>query len=112
MGMRGRDDLEDDSDISINEILVKLTKSDDDLPLKTHIVKPKQTSVLKVLAGYLKKDYKELSALLFEFYGTYLELMVSYDREGRKEIIRAISSLLDKETLRMSIGEKLTTNLK
>lgn len=38
--------------------------------------------------------------------------MVSFDRMSRTEIIKAISSLLDKEQVRISLSERLTTNVK
>ena len=108
----GIDDLEDDSEITLNEILVRLMEADEHLELKPHIVKPKDTTMIKVLADFLEEKYKGVSRILNLFYNTYLKLMVSYNREGRREITKAIAGLLESENITMGIGERLTTNLK
>lgn len=110
--MRGKDDFEDDKETSINEILLSLL-DDKDLELKTHIFRPKDLASLKTLARFLRQeDMTESSRLIEDFLEIYLKYMVSYDRLSRKEIITAVRNLLDKETIRMSLGEKFTTNLK
>lgn len=45
------------------------------------------------VAEGLKNDYPEISATLERFANEYLELMISYGRKGRKEIMKVASSL-------------------
>lgn len=121
--MKGTDDLEDYSDISYQQILISLLKGDEDLDLKTEITKPRELAKLKLLSEFLK-DSKMIKTgryiggeingdkeMKMGFIEIYLRYMFSKDRESRKETIRAIQSLIDKETVRMTISDRLTTSL-
>lgn len=122
--MKGKDDLDDMDDISFQRILVNLLKGDKDLDLKTEITKPRELAKLKLLSEFLKdskmiktgsyiggREDNEEEKKEEGFIGIYLRYMVSKDRESRRETIRAIQSLLDKETIKMSISDKMTTSL-
>lgn len=95
-------------DISYQEILNNLLDKTD-LDLKTQIQRPKDLATLKTLALYFKSleltESGDLLILFIEILNTY---MVSFNRESRKEIIRAISNI--KKTT--DGVERLTTNLK
>ena len=110
---RGKDDLEEDLELSINEILVKLYKSDEDLPLKTRVMRPEGLTAFKSLADFLerKRYFGGVAKIMQNHYKTFLELMVSWEGKGREEAVRIIAGILDKETIRMTIGERMTTNL-
>jgi len=108
-GMFG--DMTEIHDLSVLDILVKLLEGDENLDLKTHIHKPKQFTSLEVLSNYIKANQCSISSKLLElFIKKYRRNMVSYKRLSRIETIKAVSSLLDKETIKMSFTEKLTSN--
>lgn len=80
-------------DMGVQEILNVLLEGDNNLDLKTHILKPKQLSSLKVLADVLKiSEYPKSAALIESFLMTYLRYMISYKRLSRGEIIRALTT--------------------
>ena len=96
---------------SVLDFLSKLLEGDENLDLKTHIHKPKQFTSLEVLQKYLKDNQcNACSKLLTMFILKYRRNMVSYKRLSRTESIKAVSSLLDKETLKMSFTEKITSS--
>lgn len=91
-------ELTEVNDISLNEILSNLLDGEKNLDLKTHIFKPKQLSALFVLGSYLNENgAKHTSGIIAEFIQIYLRYMVSFERLSRTEIIKAISSQIDKE---------------
>lgn len=97
-------------DISLQKILNNLLDGKDNLELKTHIFKPKQLASLLTLANYLKTlELDKSSKLIIEFIRIYLEYMVSFKRLSRIEVIKAISSFYESESL--SNKQKLTTPL-
>ena len=97
-------------DISLQKILNNLLDGEINLDLKTHILKPKQLSSLVVLQSYLKSIGLINSAKLIKnFMTTFKRLMVSYKRLSRIEIIKAISSMIERE--RLSNTERLTTKM-
>lgn len=107
------DELMEVSEVSIQEILVNLLDGEKDLDLKTHILRPKELASLTILANFLEfSNINKSSELIKSFITKYLRFMVSYKRLSREEIIRAVSSLFDRDTIRMSVSEKLTTNMK
>lgn len=95
-------------DITYQEILNALLDSKD-LDLKTHINRPKELSLVKTIAIFFESLELIESGLLLQ---TWIEIlntyMVSFRRESRKEIIRAIANV-EKS---IEGAEKLTTNLK
>jgi len=97
-------------DISLQKILNNLIEGDKNLDLKTHIFKPKQLAGLVVIQEYLKIiGLTKSSDLIKSFMKHFKRLMVSYKRLSRIEIIKAISSILEKE--RLSNAEKMTTKI-
>jgi len=110
---KGTKDLTEITETSLNEILMRMMEGDDDLDLKTHIISPINLARLKLYSDFLKMEkLPDSGELISNFINTLNRYMVSFDRMSRTEIIKAISSLLDKEQVRLSISEKLTTNLK
>ena len=104
------DEIIPTKDISLQKILNNLIDGEKNLDLKTHILKPKQLSGLVVLQSYLKSiDLPNSSKLIENFMTTFKRLMVSYKRLSRTEIIKAISSILEKE--RLTNTERLTTKI-
>lgn len=98
------------SNISLQKILNNLLDAEKNLELKSHIFKPKQLASLLILSNYLKTIKLPKSSLLIkDFINIFLKYMVSFKRLSRIEIIKAISSINEKESL--STKEKLTTNL-
>lgn len=90
-------DMEEKSEISIQEILVNLLDGEQNLDLKTHIHKPKQLTSLVVLSKYLKTNKCSVSSeLLNSFIKKYLRYMVSFNRLSRTEIVKAISTALER----------------
>lgn len=103
------DEMEEVEDISLQQILNNLLNAENNLNLKTQIEKPKQLASLFILSKYLKQhNFKKSGKILEFFINTFLEYMISYKREGRKEIIRALTNLIEVEKRRIS---KLTENL-
>lgn len=100
-------------DITLQRILNDLLDAKKNLELKTHIYNPKDLAGLFIEAQHYKsEELEECGDLVESYIEIYLKYMVSKDRESRKEIIRAVSSMFDKETIRMSISDKMTKNLK
>lgn len=105
------DDLIESHDVSLQQILNNLLDGTKDLDLKTQIFKPKQLASLKILTELLGKlKYSESNKMLESFIKTFLRYMVSYQRQSRKEIVKALSSLIESEN--KELGKRLTTNLK
>jgi len=91
-------DLEEINDVSIQEILIAMLDGEKNLDLKTHIHKPKQLSALVILSKYLKSNgCKGSGKILDDFLLKFLRYMVSFDRLSRIEVIKAISSALERE---------------
>ena len=103
------DGMDEVDDISFQQILNNLLNAENNLNLKTQVNKPKQLASLFILSKYLEKNNFENSGKLLEsFINIFLEYMISYRREGRKEVIRALTNLIETEKHRIS---KLTENL-
>lgn len=106
------DELDEVDDISLNQILNNLLSADKNLELKTHIFKPKELASLSVLAKYLRdKEFPISAKVLDNFIEMYLKYMVSFKRLSRKEVIKALSSMIPEEE-ELSNRKKLTSNLK
>ena len=95
---------------SLQKILNNLIQDDDNIDLKTHIFKPKQLAGLMVIQEYLETiELNESAKLIKTFMKHFKRLMISYKRLSRIEIIKAISSMLEKE--RLTNAEKMTTKI-
>ena len=104
------DDMIEAHDISLQQILNNLLDGSKDLDLKSHIFKPKQLASLNILADLLNRlKYTKSNKVIIDFINIYLRYMVSFDRLSRKEIIKALSNLAEKENENL---KKLTNNLK
>ena len=104
------DEFIESTDLSLQQILNNLLDGTHNLDLKSQIFKPKQLASLKVFGQFLGAFKFNKSQELIEcFIKTYLRYMISYERQSRKEIIKAIANLFEIES--KEIGKKLTTNL-
>jgi len=82
------------TNLSLITTLNNLLDSEHNLELKTHILRPLNLAILKLIAKYIKlSGYKEPSDLLINFIKIFLKYMISYKRLSRTEIIKAISNL-------------------
>lgn len=90
--------INQNSEITIHQILNNLTNLDKNLALKTEILRPKKLALLLSLAKYLKtQGYPKASKLLIDFITDYLTYMVSNKRKSRDEIIKALTSRIEKK---------------
>jgi len=106
--MEGIKDLIENDDVSIQQILNNLMSGKKNLELKTEIPRPRQLAGLFMLATSLKKDgYPITAKTIFTYIRKFMEYMVSKDRNGRKEIISAISNLNNK-----NLNENISFNTK
>jgi len=112
-GFKGKGDLKEITETSLNDILMRMLEGDDNLDLKTHIISPINLACLKLYSDFLKMEsLPDSGELISNFINILNRFMVSFDRLSRTEIIKAISSLLDKEQVRLTLSEKLTTSVK
>ncbi|MGB5911849.1 MAG: hypothetical protein WBH31_11700 [Promethearchaeia archaeon] len=113
---------EEIDDLSLQKILNSLLNAKENLELKTHIHEPLDLAKLYFLADYLdvrfptqidKKTEERFSLsgkAIKSFITIYLKYMVSWKRESRREIIRAVSQMFNEED--RTISDKMTKNLK
>jgi len=100
----------DEDDLSLNEILSLLIDGTKDIDLKTQINNPRPLAGLFVLANLLQQKNMEQSSLLIkDFLNTYFRYMISYNRESRKEIIKALMNKYEVET--KDVTQKLIKKL-
>lgn len=85
------------NELDVNTILNKLL-TNDDIALKTELHNPLAIAQLKTLADYLESiKLKKCAATINNFITAYCEFMVSYKRQGRLEIAKAVSRLLNEQ---------------
>lgn len=102
----------DTGDMSVKEILNVLLEGDDNLDLKTHIIKPKHLASLFTLAEVLNiSGYNKSSKLLHAFITQYLRYMISFKRLSRGEIIKALTTVVQEDTTSEGF-KKLITEMK
>jgi hypothetical protein len=83
---------------SLNQILISLISDKNNISLKTELHNPKALAVLKMLADYFEsKDYTITAGVINGFITTYMEYMVSHKRKSRAEIVKALSSWIERE---------------
>lgn len=93
------------------EILNVLLDGEENLDLKTHVIRPKQLAALYTLANVLKTcQYTKSSKLLHDFIRQYLRYMISYKRLSRGEIIKALTTVVQENTVEGF--KKLITEIK
>lgn len=106
-------EFQEDSDITLQQILNALISYDKNLDLKTEIHRPKALSALNVVKQYLdQKGFKNSADTIDLFIDVYLRYMVSYKRQSRKEIVKAFQFSSEAIRTTLSISDKLTSNLK
>jgi len=108
--LKGKGDMEDIDELSKEEILMYMYQ-DDNLEMKSEIKNPLALACFKVLGVYLASyKLKKSPKLIESILKIYLKYMISHNRLGREELFKTISSLFDRETIRMSISERLQTS--
>lgn len=91
-------EMKDSNEMSIQDILVSLISDKENLTLKTEIHNPRGITALSLLQEYFKGIKCPVTAkIIGKLIDVYLEYMVSYNRKSRKEIIKALSSWIEKE---------------
>lgn len=101
-----------DADMSIQQILNSLMSNDINLEMKTEIKKPQRIAAIKSFTKLLNHKGLELSSeTLVYFIREYLTNMVSYNREGRREVIKALVGMLNEIEKERAKSSPLTTNL-
>jgi len=97
-------------ELDLNEILNNLIDGNKDVDLKTEILRPKQLASLKILSDFCEKiDYENSGKTIKDFLEIYFRYMFSYNRQSRKEVVRAISYQM--EIKAKNLTEKLTQKL-
>jgi hypothetical protein len=87
-----------DDEETIERILVKLIEGGDDIAMKTDMPRPMNVVRLSTLADWLQQEgFLDSATLIRDFVDYYMHYMVSNQRKGRKEIIRALSDRLKNE---------------
>jgi len=88
-------------DITAEKILQYLLTSDKHLAMKSHVKDPVALAIYRAYMSHMKSlKLKRSQAVMKEFLTAYLEMMVSYNRMSRTEIISALTSLrTEKSTL-------------
>jgi len=87
--------LSEVEDITIQQILNNLLDGQKNLNLKTQVDNPHNLSALFLTAEVLEsldKEFEECANIIKNYIKIRNEYMVSKGREGRREIIKAISS--------------------
>jgi len=107
-------DYSGDSDISINQILLSLVRIEkaEDLDLISEIPNPDALAKLYLVKEICKmKKYMLCEKAINIYIEKLLRYYISKNRESRREIVQSVRSLRERETLRMTLGEKALTNL-
>lgn len=100
------DGLQTFNEDSLQKILVSMM-SPEGIETKTEIDVPQSLAQLDTLASILKSQgFIELADWIFSYIRKYLTYQVSKEREGRKEIFRALTEGIKEER---ALREKLTS---
>ncbi|MDD4938488.1 MAG: hypothetical protein PHX34_05810 [Candidatus Shapirobacteria bacterium] len=91
-----------------SEIIKSLNQIDDNLPTKTDVRSPLDVSFLVTISEFLKANKLKKSAkILDDLVKNYESLMISHDRQGRKETIEALKGVIDRE---LTLSQRLLNN--
>jgi hypothetical protein len=105
-GLRAR---EDDSNKLSKELaqLVSSLQTKQDIELKTEIFNPLAIARLREFASWGEREgLVGIGKITEVFIQKYLEYMVSYNRQGRAEVVRAISEMHRQEIKRTIMGKE------
>lgn len=97
------DDLEEDNDISTNQ-LVKQLLTTEDIEAKTEIANPIAMTTIDILKKHADKilqqrcDADDVKGIFDDFAMWYRINMVSYKRQSRKEVIDAVTAVRTDES--------------
>lgn len=82
---------------SLQDILISLISDKSNITLKTEIHNPLALTLIKMFGGFFERKGYTITANYIEMLiNTYLEYMVSNKRKSRKEVIKALSSWMEK----------------
>lgn len=113
---RGEDLMKDflrSNEVTYQQILNTLLEGGKNISLKSDIPYPQKLAVLDVLRVMLKKlGWEKSAGSLKTFTKKYLEYRISKNRASRTEVVNALSGMNRKGDVNLSIGDKLTKNLK
>jgi len=102
------DDLQEQSFKGLHDILINLLDSSSSLEMKTEVHNASSLACLKAIARvYKKRGLTLCSDVLDKWIFEYLELMVSRNRDSRKEIIEALQFLQQKQESLGTFKDKL-----
>jgi len=98
--------------VSYQQILNNLMDSSHNINLKTRIPKPENLAILHSLGGiYAGSKLRESAGLVNGFIDIVKEYWISKNGEGRKEVVKALSYLIEDEK-RLTTSDKMSTNLR
>lgn len=110
--LKGKGDLKKVDSPTLEQLLMLLLQSDD-IELKTRIRDPQSIMGLySVYQGFKLDGCSESAQIVKKWIKYYLRIMVSLDGLGRKEIVKAVANLLDKESISLSFSERLNREVK
>lgn len=90
------------------ETIKLLSRKDANLALKTEIADPLRLTIFKQLSVYLtKKKMMITGGILSNIHDDYLAYMVSKNRKGREEIIKALVAVAERDRQEQTTREKL-----
>lgn len=100
------------NETTYQDILNTLLDKDKNLELKTHIVKPKDLTNLRMYGKYFKSiKLVKCGKYIKDWINCFLAYMVSWKRESRKETVRVLSSAIETEP-EVKGSRKMVTNFK
>ena len=100
------------NDNNYKEIFDNLLDSENNLEVKTHIINPMATTLMKFYAYSLKHfGYNEPSDLANSLMDTFFKHMFSYKRLSRTEILNAISYQQEQQESEYNLREKIKKNV-
>lgn len=95
------DDLQPVEEESVEKILSRLMEGDEDIALKTDLPHPLNIIKLQTLANWLREEKMTTTAkLIDQFVKDYMLDMVSNNRQGRKEIVKALQERMREDMSR------------
>lgn len=105
-GLRPREGTGSQLDKELAQLASSLmTKSD--IELKTEIGNPLAIARLRAFGAWSEKEgLIGIEELTNNFIDKYLEYMVSYKRQGRGEVVRAISEMKKREVQKTLLGDR------
>lgn len=106
-------ELRQEASISNQMILNNMFDASHDLPMKTHIIKPNNFTLLELYGVQAKKEgYSRLSLAVKIYAKLFRVNMVSFNRLSRKEAIKALAHLIETEAEMIPLSKRLRSNIR